>query len=140
VTHRCPNRQFLLRFALDRHGYRTKRREHLPEFDVALLDYCITSNHDVGGVRKRQQTIWRSITQARWQMPWLAAVRCSEWFGFAPQRGNNILAQGKGRRDRRPGNRAPINSIFPFPVFRRPIAGGKQEKGRRFLFELRGRT
>jgi len=45
VTHRCHNREFLLKFALDRDGYRAKLREHLAEFDVALLDYCITANH-----------------------------------------------------------------------------------------------
>ena len=45
VTHRCHNREFLLKFALDRDGYRARLRDHLPEFEVALLDYCITSNH-----------------------------------------------------------------------------------------------
>ncbi len=45
VTHRCHNREFLLKFALDRQAYRAKLRERLPEFNVALLDYCITSNH-----------------------------------------------------------------------------------------------
>ena len=45
VTHRCHNREFLLKFACDRNGYRAKLREHLPEFEVALLDYCITCNH-----------------------------------------------------------------------------------------------
>ena len=45
VPHRCHNREFLLKFALDRHGYRAKLRQRLPEFEVALLDYCITSNH-----------------------------------------------------------------------------------------------
>jgi REP-associated tyrosine transposase len=45
VTHRCHNREFLLKFALDRGGYRAKLRDHLREFEVALLDYCITSNH-----------------------------------------------------------------------------------------------
>jgi len=44
VTHRCHNREFLLKFALDRHGYRAKLRERLAEFEVGLLDYCITSN------------------------------------------------------------------------------------------------
>jgi hypothetical protein len=43
VTHRCHNREFLLKFALDRDGYCAKLREHLPDFDVALLDCCITS-------------------------------------------------------------------------------------------------
>jgi hypothetical protein len=37
------NREFLLKFALDRDGYRAKLREHLPEFEVGLLEYCITS-------------------------------------------------------------------------------------------------
>jgi putative transposase len=45
LTHRCHNRAFLLRFARDRDAYRAKVREHLRRFDVALLDYCITSNH-----------------------------------------------------------------------------------------------
>ena len=45
VTHRCHNRDFLLKFACDRDAYRAKLRDHLPEFGVALLDYCITSNH-----------------------------------------------------------------------------------------------
>ena len=45
VTHRCHNREFLLKFGLDRDGYRAKLREHLAEFQVALLDYCITCNH-----------------------------------------------------------------------------------------------
>ena len=44
VTHRCHNRQFLLKFALDRDGYRAKLREHLPQFDVSVLDDGITSN------------------------------------------------------------------------------------------------
>jgi REP-associated tyrosine transposase len=44
VTHRCHNREFLLRFALDRDGYRARLRTHLPEFEVALLDYRITCN------------------------------------------------------------------------------------------------
>jgi putative transposase len=45
VTHRCHNREFLLKFACDRDGYRAKLRQRLREFEVALLDYCITSNH-----------------------------------------------------------------------------------------------
>jgi putative transposase len=45
VTHRCHNRSFLFKFARDRDAYRSLLREHLDQFDVALLDYCITSNH-----------------------------------------------------------------------------------------------
>ncbi len=45
MTHRCHNRTFLLKFACDRDAYRLVIREHLREFDLAILDYCITSNH-----------------------------------------------------------------------------------------------
>lgn len=45
VTHRCHNREFLLKFRLDRDGYRAKLRKHLPDFEILLLDYCVTSNH-----------------------------------------------------------------------------------------------
>jgi hypothetical protein len=48
VTHRCHDRAFLLKFARDRgDAYRAKLREHLPRFDVALLDYL-----------EQMQTIW----------------------------------------------------------------------------------
>ena len=45
MTHRCHNREFLLKFARDRDDYRDRLREHLTEFEVALLDYCIICNH-----------------------------------------------------------------------------------------------
>ena len=45
MTHRCHNRAFLLKFARDREAYRAKMREYLAEFDISLLDYCVTSNH-----------------------------------------------------------------------------------------------
>jgi len=45
VTHRCHNRSFLLKFAKDRSAYNAKLREGLDLFKIALLDYCITSNH-----------------------------------------------------------------------------------------------
>ena len=45
ITHRCHDRKFLLKFARDRDAYREKLREHLTRFNVALIDYCITSNH-----------------------------------------------------------------------------------------------
>ena len=35
----------LLKFARDRDAYRAKLREHLQQFDLSLLDYCLTSNH-----------------------------------------------------------------------------------------------
>jgi putative transposase len=45
LTHRCHDRQFLLRFAVHRDAYREKLRQSSHEFDLSLLDYCITSNH-----------------------------------------------------------------------------------------------
>jgi REP element-mobilizing transposase RayT len=45
VTHRCHNRAFLLKFARDRDAYRAMLREQLQEFEVWMLDYCVTSNH-----------------------------------------------------------------------------------------------
>src|SRR6266487_625467 len=45
LTHRCHNRAFLLKFACDRDAYRAKVREHARQLDVAVLDYCVTSNH-----------------------------------------------------------------------------------------------
>jgi putative transposase len=45
VTHRCHNREFLLKFARDQDAYRAKMREELKRFEISLLDYCLTCNH-----------------------------------------------------------------------------------------------
>ena len=45
VTHRCHNRKFLLKFARDRNAYRARLREYVGQYEVWLLDYCVTSNH-----------------------------------------------------------------------------------------------
>ena len=45
LTHRCHNQAFLLKFARDRDDYRAKVREKLGQFDVSVLDYCVTCNH-----------------------------------------------------------------------------------------------
>ena len=45
LTHRCHNGAYLLKFARDRDAYRAKVREHLRQFDISVLDYCVTSNH-----------------------------------------------------------------------------------------------
>ena len=45
LTHRCHDREFLLRFALHRNAYREQLRQTVHEFDISLLDYSITSNH-----------------------------------------------------------------------------------------------
>jgi putative transposase len=45
LTHRCHSREFLLRFATGRDRYRMLLREGMLEFGIALVDFCITSNH-----------------------------------------------------------------------------------------------
>lgn len=45
ITHRCHDRAFLLKFGIDRDGYRAWLREGLRRHRVSLLNYCITSNH-----------------------------------------------------------------------------------------------
>ena len=54
ITHRCHNRSFLFRFAIDRQVYRTMMRERLPHYGIGLLDYCITCNHTHLLVRVRE--------------------------------------------------------------------------------------
>ena len=45
LTHRCHDRDFLLKFARDRDRYREILREELVGRGVAVLSYTITSNH-----------------------------------------------------------------------------------------------
>lgn len=45
VTHRCHDREFLLKFTRDRTTYREMLRERLPEFGISLFNYTLTSNH-----------------------------------------------------------------------------------------------
>jgi putative transposase len=45
LTHRCHNRSFLLRFAVHRTEYCRRLREAVIQFNVSLLNYCVTSNH-----------------------------------------------------------------------------------------------
>lgn len=45
ITHRCHNRNFLLRFAKDRNSYRKWLRKGAARYNVLILGYCITSNH-----------------------------------------------------------------------------------------------
>ena len=45
VTHRCHDRAFLFRFALDRQNYVNRLREMTRKYAVDVLDYMITSNH-----------------------------------------------------------------------------------------------
>ena len=45
LTHRCHNREFLLKFARDRDQYQERLRRTLAEVDVGLLQFTVTSNH-----------------------------------------------------------------------------------------------
>ena len=45
VTHRCHDREFLLKYAKDRDEYQEQLRVLAPEFGVHVLGYCLTSNH-----------------------------------------------------------------------------------------------
>ena len=45
LTHRCHDRQFLLKFAQDRNRYRKMVWESLRSFAVEVFSYCLTSNH-----------------------------------------------------------------------------------------------
>lgn len=45
LTHRCHDRNFLLRFALTRDEYRRRPRAARTQSGVSLLNYCATSNH-----------------------------------------------------------------------------------------------
>lgn len=45
VTHRCYNREFRLKFAIDRTCYRRRLFEMTNIYNVTVLDYVITSNH-----------------------------------------------------------------------------------------------
>ena len=45
ITHRCHNRQFNLRFSLDRDNYLRRMWEAKRRYDVSVFDYIITSNH-----------------------------------------------------------------------------------------------
>jgi putative transposase len=45
LTHRCCDRQFLLRFAKDRNAYRRWLRVGARRYGVPVYDYCVTCNH-----------------------------------------------------------------------------------------------
>ena len=45
ITHRCHDRQFLLKFAKDRKAYLRRLLQAVRAGDLAILNYTITSNH-----------------------------------------------------------------------------------------------
>lgn len=54
LTHRCHNRSFLLRFAVDRNVYCQRLRIAAKQFRISLLNYAITCNHTHLLVTSRQ--------------------------------------------------------------------------------------
>lgn len=63
LTHRCRDRQFLLRFAKDRNAYREWLRIGAGRYEVPVYGYCVTSSHvhvvlhvdDTGAVGRMMQ-------------------------------------------------------------------------------------
>jgi putative transposase len=45
LTHRCHNREFLLRFRLDRVEYCSRLRNAVRKHRIALFGFCVTCNH-----------------------------------------------------------------------------------------------
>ena len=45
LTHRCHNGSFFLRFNLVRAEYRRRLWQSVRQFEIRMLNYCITSNH-----------------------------------------------------------------------------------------------
>jgi putative transposase len=45
ITHRCQERRYLLRFALDRRNYLRRLRQMAGSHPVSVLDYMVTCNH-----------------------------------------------------------------------------------------------
>jgi putative transposase len=45
ITHRCHQKEFLLKFARDRHRYLHWLFEAKKRFGLSVLNYMITSNH-----------------------------------------------------------------------------------------------
>ena len=45
ITHRCHNREFFLRFGLDRTAYCSRLRDAVRKHRISLFDFCVTCNH-----------------------------------------------------------------------------------------------
>lgn len=72
LTHRCHNREFLLRFAADRNAYRELLKSELRRSPVSLLQFTITCNHvhllvtteDQGAVASLMQRVQGRFAEA----------------------------------------------------------------------------
>lgn len=56
LTHRCHNRQFLLKFATDRNGYRRRLREAIRQTGLSLLTYNLTSSTECRPTQKKRES------------------------------------------------------------------------------------
>jgi REP-associated tyrosine transposase len=91
LTHRCHDRQWLLKFIVDRNAYRNRLRLTLRETKVSLLSYCITSSHihllmssnspgDVGQFMRKQQgefAEWYNRRKVRSGAFWNGRYHCT---------------------------------------------------------------
>jgi len=57
LTHRCHDRQFLLKFAQDRQYYRQLVWRSRERFAVEIFSYCLTSNHTHFPVRAKDSDL-----------------------------------------------------------------------------------
>jgi putative transposase len=44
LTHRCDDREFLLRYRLDRFQYSARLKHAVRNYRIALFDFCVTCN------------------------------------------------------------------------------------------------
>ena len=61
LTHRCHDREFLLRFGRDRSVYREWLRQGVRRYGISLFGYCITSNHVLCAAAHNQCHVQRGI-------------------------------------------------------------------------------
>ena len=74
ITHRCHNREFLLRFDRDRRVYRWWLWQALNRYRVSLLAYAITSNHVhllVRAMESKQLSACIQLVHGRVAQPYL---------------------------------------------------------------------
>jgi len=92
LTHRCQDRQFLMRFARDRDVYRKWLREGIRRYHVPVYGYCITNNHVhiiahadnvqalgelmqlVAGATAKQYNLRKEHSGSMWEHPYQCTV------------------------------------------------------------------
>jgi len=76
LTHRCHDREFLLRFACDRNHCRRVIWKSLKRFPVDVLGYCVTSNHTHFLVYIELNMVRAGVVTHPEQWPWCSYA---EW-------------------------------------------------------------